>query len=100
MLTKPSIHLNGTSGESLREGYEKAIAAVDAAIEAVAQASPNARDYYPQGNTAFGAADDEHVARMRRLQEVKAELAELYEHVNGVICEREQSRSARGIRRP
>ena len=76
-LTLPTIHLNGTSAESLMEGYQKAYEAVSEAILAVARAYPNARDYYPQGNEAFSGAMLEHGRRLMLLQTVGRELETL-----------------------
>ena len=80
-LMIPTIHLNGTSRESLTEGYEKAVEAMAAAIAAVGGTSPNARDFYPQGSDAFNQAAVQHQARMVRLREVEQELQQLHEAV-------------------
>lgn len=81
MITKPTIHLNGTSRESLCAGYKAAATAIQAAIGALIEAQPSARDYYLQGNDAFGRARAEHAARLAALQEVLGELSELWESV-------------------
>ena len=53
-MTKPTIHLNGTSGEALLEGYRTAMEAVGEAVRKLNnETHPNARDYYPQGNHAY-----------------------------------------------
>ena len=52
----PSIHLNGSSRESLQNGYESAYRATSAAIEAFADNGFNARDYYVQGPEAYTQA--------------------------------------------
>lgn len=79
-LTKPTIHLNGTSAEALTDMYEEAFRAVARALEAVAEAAPNARDYYVQGDGAFEKARAEHETRARKLREVQEELRALAEH--------------------
>lgn len=79
-MIKPSIHLNGTSAGALFDGYVKAMLAVDAAIEKLAQASPHGRDYYPQGDDAFDKARAEHTARIHALRGVAGELRDLAEH--------------------
>ena len=76
MIT-PTIHMNGTSGRDLAEGYANAYRAVDAAIEAVAKAGPNGRDYYPQGPEAMTQAVEEHRARLESLRQIHRELQEL-----------------------
>jgi len=77
----PTIHMNGTSGRALLEGYCEAISAVQAALETLARAAPNGRDYYPQGPDACALADGEHDARKRALIGVLNELQTLAEHV-------------------
>ena len=70
----PTIHLNGTSKVNLIESLEEASFAIDNAYQALKETAPNGRDYYPQGPQAFTAADQEHVARLRKLDEVKEEI--------------------------
>lgn len=77
----PSIHLNGTSKQALLEGYLEAASAVFSAAEALSEAAPNARDYYPQGDNAFKQAQEEHNARLAKLNSVLVELQQLAEHV-------------------
>ncbi len=76
-MRKPTIHLNGSSAEQLRAGYMAAIEAMHDAIEALAETAPNARDYYPQGDSAHTEARQEHEARMSKLMSVQAELGHL-----------------------
>jgi hypothetical protein len=73
--------MNGTSERVLLEGYCDAISAVNAALEALARAAPNGRDYYPQGSDACALADAEHDARKRAMMKVLNELQTLAEHV-------------------
>jgi hypothetical protein len=77
----PTIHLNGTSRDALAESYANAGGAVRAALNALVEAAPNARDYYPQGGDAFTAAAAEHNARCAALRKVLEELSALAEHV-------------------
>lgn len=71
----PTIHLNGSSRERLVEGYCDASNAIRKAMDVLQEHSPHGRDYYPQGDGAFAAASDEHRARVRKLDEVRIELA-------------------------
>lgn len=80
-MEKPLIHLNGTSGEQLFEGYAAAGSALRAALRALEEAAPNARDYYPLGEASYAAARREHEARVREINRVMAEVYELAEHV-------------------
>ncbi len=79
----PTLHLNGTSKMALAEGYLDAYRAVRAAIVALEAASPNARDYYPQGDGAFEEARREHAARLAALSAISADIQALYGHVDG-----------------
>lgn len=81
MTTKPTIHLNGTSPDVLRDGYIDAAEYMRRAIEALKRkAAPHGRDYYTQSVTAFGNAAEEHHQRLLRLESVLEELEELAEH--------------------
>jgi len=76
----PTFHMNGTSAASLRDGYHAAHVALNAAIAALTNAHPHGRDYYPQGDAAFGAALAEHRQRIGTLTSVHAEIGALYAH--------------------
>ena len=79
-LTKPTIHLNGTKAEDLRQLYLDAYHAVEAAIDAVRKANPNGRDYYPVGPQALTSAIEQQSARLQKLNGISAELMELCQH--------------------
>lgn len=80
-MRKPTIHRNGTSKPALYEQLLAASAAVRAAIWALAEAAPNARDYYPQGPDAYPQASAQHSARVQKMVDVREELYSLLEHV-------------------
>lgn len=80
-MTKPTIHMNGTSLDRLMEYNQRAINALQEALETMAQTGPNGRDYYPQGPEAMQAAQAEHYARMLKVQEVMRELNEIGEYL-------------------
>lgn len=77
---KPTIHLNGTGAVSLTRQYEAAYNDLRVAIASLENCSPNARDYYVQSHYAFEAARAEHVARLRALDVIQQEVADLYLH--------------------
>ena len=83
-LTVPTVHLNGTSAASLSHAYYVAEKALRGAIEMAQQTAPNPRDYYVQDGSAFGKASDEHIERLRKLIEVRAEFEVLYAAVVAV----------------
>jgi len=68
----PTIHLNGTGAQSLADEYHAVYQAFDRASDALAAATCNARDFYPQGDAAWQQARDERAEMFRRLAEVKA----------------------------
>ena len=80
-IALPTIHLNGSCPSHLLEEYTAALSAVVSAREALAKCSPNARDYYPQGDAAGRLALSEHMARLSALDAVADDLRKLARHV-------------------
>jgi hypothetical protein len=91
----PTIHSNGTTGEVLLVQYVTAARAVQAAIDAVCDAGPNARDYYVQGPDASPAAQREHEARVKALKVVRDELAAIVEGLQDQLDARDAARRSR-----
>jgi len=81
----PTIHLNGTDPQALREGYVAAAEAVRAAISALEAVPLNGRDYYPQGDAAYGVAFREHGNRVWALTEVYREMHQIIDHIDEAI---------------
>ena len=77
-LTLPTIHLNGTGADSLKREYRAARHAIGAAVDALALATCNARDFYPQEPGAWQRARDERAEAFRLLQLV-SDYAERWE---------------------
>ncbi len=77
----PTIHLNGTSKNALIEQYSQACMAIQRAIRAMCEASPHGRDYYPQGPDTYRQANDEHLARIKKLEDVGNELQQIIENI-------------------
>jgi len=77
----PTIHLNGTSPIDLLEGWLKISHALNDALQAMYNEGPNARDYYPQGVGAFPLAQTEHCQRVLKIQQIKAEIDAIVDHV-------------------
>jgi hypothetical protein len=76
-MIAPTVHMNGTSRDELIRQLETAYDALNTAIEALTAASPNARDYYPQGPHAYSQASNEHTARLGALHTVRADVERL-----------------------
>jgi hypothetical protein len=70
MTTLPTIHLNGTSADSLYAEYRTVRKAVSNATDALAAATCNVRDFYPQGSDAWRQACDERTEVFQMLQRV------------------------------
>ena len=67
----PTIHLNGTSRETLAEGYDAAEDALYDLIQAFGRIEFNARDYYVQGPTAWTAAVEARQEINRKIRDIK-----------------------------
>lgn len=80
-MLMPTVHLNGTSSKELLAQAEKAYYAVDAAFDAVSAASPNARDYYVQGERALAQAVEEHAAHLKSLRLVLDDYLNMIVHL-------------------
>lgn len=81
-MTHPIVHMNGTSRESLQQQNLDAVLAVSCAIEALQNAAPHGRDYYPLGNDAYNRAHAEWCSRIDRLTAVRDELTAIVDHLD------------------
>lgn len=68
MATFPTLHLNGSGKITLRDEYAAAYDAIDKAIDALAAATVNGRDYYPQADGAYYQARSERDAALDQLR--------------------------------
>lgn len=78
----PTVHLNGTSKAELMRQFGGAIDAIRTAQDAIGDASPNARDYYVQGENAFSRACAEHRARASRLADIRREYESILDAID------------------
>lgn len=79
MTTLPTIHLNGTGADTLQREYRDAHRAIEAALDALAAATCNARDFYPQGPGAWERARAERDEVMRYLRQA-SDYCQAWEH--------------------
>jgi len=70
-IALPTIHMNGTGAKSLREQYRAVRLSAKATADALADATCNARDFYPQGPEAFQQAQADRREMFRLLQLVE-----------------------------
>jgi len=71
----PIVHSNGTSKASLIDNLEAVWYAIDKAMDALREAGPNGRDYYPQPGL-MDKALAQHRWRGETLESVKRSIAE------------------------
>lgn len=73
-MRKPTVHLNGTSGQDLFNQVMGVRRAVEAANAMLTEAWPNSRDYYVQGDGAYAEVRKEWEEHSRKLQAVAADM--------------------------
>ena len=78
----PTIHMNGTPRSRLLDEACDITRALRAARDEMQSKGPNARDYYPQGDSAFEVARDEHVARLNSIDALIKEYEKIAEHIS------------------
>lgn len=81
-MIKPTIHLNGTSAQSLANQYGHAREKLREAMEALAHIDVHGRDYYVQGPRVYRLAAEEHSKRYLALSAILDELLEIEIHVS------------------
>jgi hypothetical protein len=77
----PTVHLNGTSAEALAEALTVALEKLWEAQQALQDAAPNGRDYYPQGPALAQLAQEQHRQRAEALQDIRTDLATVLDSV-------------------
>jgi hypothetical protein len=77
MATFPTLHLNGTSNTDLEQEYTAAYHAIGKAIDALAAATLNGRDYYPQADGAYYKARSERDAALEQLRQAQQYAGEM-----------------------
>ena len=80
MATIPTIHLNGTGFTTLRDEYAAAYDAIDKAIDALAAATCNGRDF-PNGWDDFYRARDERKDAFDNLRKARSYVGAVLEGV-------------------
>lgn len=80
-VRRPTIHLNGTSVTSLREQTVQVLHSLHAARQALENAAPHGRDYYPQGPDAIKEALEEHQSRIDRIASIQAEMEAILHYI-------------------
>ena len=75
----PKLNINGTSGIDMRNEYAKAYEAIELAMDALADATLNGRDFQTMddGANVFQAARAQRCAAMDRLREAHSYVGEV-----------------------
>ena len=87
-LVCPTIHLNGSSPDSLLFPLREAISATRNAIAALCECGPNGRDYYVQNESAIYLATSQHNERLANLSRVIIELRLIEENIVAQVEQR------------
>ena len=77
MATFPTLHINGTSKTDLEQEYTAAYHAIGKAFDALAAATLNGRDYYPQTDGAYYKARSERDAALEQLRQAQQYAGEM-----------------------
>jgi hypothetical protein len=72
-MIRPTLNINGSSADDLIQPRIAAYDALQAAIKALQQVTPNGRDY-PGDNDACVADRDKHYGRLSALHAIAAEI--------------------------
>jgi phage-related tail protein len=91
-LAVPTVHLNGSNGETLREAAIEAAYALSRALNALQETYPDGRDYYPQGDGAMKNARDQHEARCEAIAKMRDEMASIAEQIQDQLDRRKEQK--------
>jgi hypothetical protein len=75
-MIAPTIHNNGTDGEVLQAQAQASYEAGRALLQALRDGAPNARDYYPQGDTVYRLVATKHLFRAKLVEDLCDALAQ------------------------
>jgi len=91
----PTVHLNGTSGQCLLEGWTKLRDALDEALLKTRQMEFNPRDYYPRGTEEWARAQHLMNERVAELNAFLEDVREVVEDLDRVMAERNARKANR-----
>lgn len=80
-LVIPRVHMNGTSRQELLAQISKALGALAEADRALAEMTPNDRDYYVIDAGAGRQAREQHVKRRQALAGISTEILTIGERI-------------------
>jgi len=79
-MTLPNINLNGTAATELLEQQIQVLHNLRATLTSLAKSTPHGRDY-----PTFGAAREEHFARLAKIREIMLEVEAIAEHCSDTV---------------
>lgn len=82
-MVLPSASLNASSPDHLMEAYQEVGHALNAALRALDNSSPNARDY--RSHDEWKQAVDEHRRRINCVRGVLSDIGALIDHIDAMI---------------
>ena len=94
-MIRPTIHMNGTAPETLRDEYLAVAHSIRDAVKKAEGMDFNGRDYYPQGDAAWQQAKEEHHKRINDLNVIWLQFEELAGHCQHAIYDRAKRRAER-----
>jgi flavin-binding protein dodecin len=77
----PTVNLNGTSKESLENGYWTALSHVQETIHKLRLCTPHGRDYQTVPETEYRKAQKQHENWMKMLDKIENDLTAITEHL-------------------
>lgn len=81
-MLAPTIHSNGDTRKTLKDGMADAYKAVGKAIDAMSGMTPNGRNYYTQGEKAFEVAREDYMNMVKKLVDVRTEILATYQAID------------------
>jgi len=82
----PTVHLNGTSADELQSQHLAVMDACLALHAALAAATPNGRDYYPQGPTFINLALAAHQSCLLNVKLVREHAERMVEAIQAQLA--------------
>jgi hypothetical protein len=70
-LPIPTVHSNGTGAKGLRDQLIAVSRGLRSAMDAMGQAMPHGRDYYPQGDNALSDARKAHQDLIKQVSDIE-----------------------------
>lgn len=80
-MIKPFIHLNGSGKNLLEKNWMGVYTQVRNLEDALCEAHPHGRDYYPLGADAYRQAEEEHMELRKALDIIRKYTNDMLEHL-------------------